>query len=344
MIAVSPMTVLSLLVPLRLSPLGEELSLQEGGRSTTPYGVALPGFFLFASLVMVLTARLPLPLMDMTPTSTTTASLRFHPCGPEGRADVAAPQARAGLRPTDSGACSGPQVGTCRTPMSGNASRVPTAHAGGTVAAGAALLLLEATSWSLPRVPLVPCTVRPRLPARPSITVVVCCIAQAWASSQGGKGRRTRPQEKFEDEEAAIILCAEIMAEKEGVPMGVADLLVASGLATTSMGSRRRKAVRIDVAAIGVAAGSAQTPILLLPPTKRAAVGVQELLWSPVSARTSTAPAMKLAAGEGIVGADFALAPGSATSPMPPNPAAEEPFEATARGEMRVADVATLHL
>jgi hypothetical protein len=132
--------------------------------------------------------------------------------------------------------------------------------------------------------PQVPCAIRPRLPARPSITVMDCCTAQAWASSQGGEGRRTRLQEKYKDEEAALIPLAEIMAKEEGWLMGVADLLVPSILASTSMGSRRRRAVRIDVAVIVVAAGYAPTPILLRPSAKRAAVGVLEILLSSASA------------------------------------------------------------
>ncbi len=91
MIAVSPLTVPSFLSPLRLSPLGEELSLQEGGRSATPQGVALPGFFFVGSLVMVITAGLPMALLYIASPSPTTAPLRSHLRGPEGRADVAVP-------------------------------------------------------------------------------------------------------------------------------------------------------------------------------------------------------------------------------------------------------------
>ncbi len=130
LIAVSPKAVLSCLVPLMLSPLGEELLLREDGRSAASSGVALPGFFC-VSLAMVLTARLPMSLTVMVSHSSATASLLFPPVGPRGQADVAAPQARAGLRPTDLGACSGPQVGTCRTTTWVTTSRFPTAGAGG---------------------------------------------------------------------------------------------------------------------------------------------------------------------------------------------------------------------
>ncbi len=214
MIAVSPLTVPSFLSPLRLSPLGEELTLQEGGRSATPPGVVLPGFFTVATLGLLLTARLPMVLLSVLSASPTTAPLRFHLGGPEGRAGVAAPCARTGLRPTDLGACSGPHVGTCRTSMVGSAARILAARVGGIVAAQVTTLLLMATRWLPPRTPQAPCATRPRLPARPSITVVDCCTAQAWASSQGGKVRRMRPQEMHEDEEAALIPCVEIMAEE----------------------------------------------------------------------------------------------------------------------------------
>ncbi len=122
--------------------------------------------------------------------------------------------------------------------------------------------------------------------------------------------------------------------------MGVADLLVPSSLASTSMSTRWPRAVRIDVAVIVGAAGFAPTPILTRPAAEREAVGVLEILWTSTSARTSTAPTKKKAEGEGIVEADVVLASSSATSPMPPNPTAQEPLAVTARKGVRVAGVA----
>ncbi len=286
LIAASLMIVQSLPGPLLLSPLVEELPLWEEGRSAASKGVALPGFFV-VSLALALIARLLVALMVMDIPSSATATLHPPQAGPSGQTGVAAPYTRAELRPTALGASSVPCVGTCRATTVGITSRLLTAGAGGLVVTDTISLLLVAIALTPPRVPRTPCAGRSRLPARPITTAVYCRCAQAWASSQGGEGRRQRrrrPKEANTAEEGAITQCAEVMDEDDGGSIGVADLLVASSSATTSMGLQRRRAVGIVVAAIGGAAGSARTPIPLRPSSGREAVGVLEIAWCSDSA------------------------------------------------------------
>ncbi len=278
-ITTSPLFVQSFSGPLLLSLTLEELPLWEEVRSASSMGEALLGFFV-VSLALTLIASHLMTLLVMGSLSSVYAALLIPQAGPSGQTGVVAPCPRTGPQPTDLDGSPGPMVGTCRAMTKGMTTRIHTAGTRGLAITSIISLRLVAIVATPPRVPQAPCSGRSRLSAHPITTASDCRCAQAWASSQGGGGRRKRrrrPKERSLAEEEPITQHAEVMDEDDGGSIGVADHLVASSSATTSMVLQKRRAEGIAVAAIGGASGFARTPIPPRPSSGREAVGVLEI-------------------------------------------------------------------
>ncbi len=264
-------------MPLSLTLKG--LPLWEEGRSADSNTDALPGFFVVPLALTFIVSHLVTLLVMVFPSSIC-AGLHFPREALCGQAGVVAPCPRTEPHPTVLDASPGPKMGTCRAMMMGTTTRIHTCGLGAQLATRIISMLLVAIVATPPRVPRAPCSGRSRLSAHPTTTTVDCRCAQAWASSQGGGGRRTRmrrPEERRLAEEMPITRQAEVMDEESGGSIGVADHLLATRLATTSMDLQPKRAEGIAVAAIGGASGFARTPIPERPWSEREAVGVLEI-------------------------------------------------------------------